>query len=274
MKNTYLETRPVEYSLSCIKVLHFTRNAGKRCFRMHWHERIEIMLVKEGELEYICGTNKGLMKKGMALIIPPRIVHYAKALTNCKYDTLMFDVRFFYNETDICKNILPLLFDNNSFQNHICTLPEVLHAIDTLCNKTESDSLKAVSEVYGLLHLFIKNNILSSKGISKPNSVFEITKYMEENFAENITPAQLAEIFGYTAEHLCRKFKKAVGLPPMSYLKIYRLERAYALLKESDSPVSDIAAKCGFYDANYFTRSFKTHFGHPPTYYKSTEKKL
>ncbi|MBQ8233294.1 MAG: helix-turn-helix transcriptional regulator [Lachnospiraceae bacterium] len=63
------------------------------------------------------------------------------------------------------------------------------------------------------------------------------------------------------------KFKETTGLTPMNYLKIYRVEEAYKLIKEGKRDIGNIAALCGFPDANYFTRCFKAHFGVPPSYF-------
>ena len=91
--------------------------------------------------------------------------------------------------------------------------------------------------------------------------------YIEENAAQEISIDMLCRKFGYTAAHLCRKFKNATGLSPMTYLKIYRLELAQKKLENRTTGISDIATECGFSDANYFTRCFKKHFGVPPIQY-------
>jgi len=131
--------------------------------------------------------------------------------------------------------------------------------------------LNAVCEVYRLLHLLIEEKIVVVSDEKKNDDVSRITEYLEQNFAESITSQQLSEQFGYTAAHLCRKFKKEIGLPPLTYLKIYRLERAYNLITESTLPISDIAENSGFDDPNYFTRCFTAHFGHPPSYYRKKQ---
>ena len=268
MQFEYLERTPVAYNPSAVKVLRFSPKAGSNCFRLHWHDRIEIIYLKRGLVEFICGAQSGTLKEGCALIVPPRSVHHMKAVSDSAYDTLMFDVRFFYNETEICKNLLPCFMKNSAKYENICTSKKVLSCINRLCNEVNTDALNAVCEVYRLLHLLIEEKIVVVSDEKKNDDVSRITEYLEQNFAESITSQQLSEQFGYTAAHLCRKFKKEIGLPPLTYLKIYRLERAYNLITESTLPISDIAENSGFDDPNYFTRCFTAHFGHPPSYYR------
>ena len=97
----------------------------------------------------------------------------------------------------------------------------------------------------------------------RDDSLFE--RYLEENYDKELTTAIMAKKFGYSAEHFCRKFKEATGLTPMNYLKVFRMEEAYKMLQLGERNISKVAEGCGFTDANYFTRCFKTHFGYPPS---------
>lgn len=110
-----------------------------------------------------------------------------------------------------------------------------------------------------------------SPAISFDNGMKEITNYMEANFASDLTIDTLCKKFKYAKPYFCSKFKENTGLTPMTYLKVYRLEKACELLKEGSYTISEIARSCGFSDSNYFTRCFKEHFGHPPSYFKASK---
>lgn len=274
MQIEYLERSPVVYNASAIKVLHFSVKNGES-FRPHWHERIEIIYLKKGCGEFLCGTKKGILNAGSVLIVPPRFVHSMKALSDTEYDTLMFDIRFFYNDTDVCKRILPGFLRTETNYENVCSVPDIVESIRRICNEVNPDALEAVSEMYHLLHLFIENKVVVLSGKEDADGVYAIAEYLEKHFAERITVSDLCRCFGYTSAHLCRKFKKATGLPPMTYLKIYRLECAFSMHCAQKLSVSEVAMRCGFDDANYFTRCFKSHFGHPPSFYtrKKNEEK-
>jgi iron complex transport system substrate-binding protein len=107
--------------------------------------------------------------------------------------------------------------------------------------------------------------------ITRDNTVSKIVDYIETHFSQDISTATLCEYFGYTATHLGRKFKEETGLSPVNYIKIYRMEVAYKLLKSGKRNVSEIAIQCGYPDPNYFTRCFKNHFGVAPSKLKKIE---
>src|SRR6266496_2983305 len=58
--------------------------------------------------------------------------------------------------------------------------------------------------------------------------------------------ARLAGVSGVSEAHFARSFKQAFGLPPHRYLLTRRIERAKALLRDTDLPVIDIAFQTGW----------------------------
>ena len=274
MKQNLLELTPVHYSASAIKVLHFSIQAHHRCFRLHWHDRIELLRIKRGKLLVECGTDSLVLSAGELMIIPPQTLHRGYAGDEmAEYDVIMFDIRFFYNETEICQKLLPPIFDGRAVFKRIIHDEETIACFDSICGDSSSGDLYTTAKIYQLIGLFYQNSLLEFRTQPKNASVKKIVDYLEENYAQELNAASLCEKFGYTEAHLCRKFKQATGLSPMVYLKIYRLEMASRKQKNRETSISDLAADCGFSDANYFTRCFKAHFGVPPTRYNAEQNK-
>lgn len=67
---------------------------------------------------------------------------------------------------------------------------------------------------------------------------------------------ELARACGLSRSHFARAFKAAVGMPPLQWLLIQRVERAKTLLLNSTLPIDQIAHQCGFADQSHFTRAF------------------
>jgi transcriptional regulator GlxA family with amidase domain len=59
-------------------------------------------------------------------------------------------------------------------------------------------------------------------------------------------------------------FKSVTKKSAMEYLRDYRLQVANALLSGTDSPVGEIAERCGFESPNYFSRCYKRYYGKSP----------
>ena len=259
----------VKYSAAAIKILSFEIEPMQICIRPHWHDRMEILRIKKGEMVLDIATETLRVKQGEVVILPPKTVHKGfSANDKLEYDVLMFDVRAFYNETDICKKYLPAIFDGRAKFMNITSDNEVVASVDRLCNLVDADSLSANAEIYNLIDCLIKNCLLDFRSSIESTIAFEMINFLEENYKLEIDSDIIGRHFGYTTSHLCRKFKASTGLSPMTYLKIYRLEKAREMLKNGEGNISKVSGECGFSDANYFARSFKAHFGVCPTFYK------
>lgn len=269
MKFFEKEMTQVKYSAAAIKILSFEIKPMQICIRPHWHDRMEILRIKKGEMFLDIATETLKVKQGEVVILPPKTVHRGFSANDIlEYDVLMFDIRTFYNETDICKKYLPAIFDGRAKFVNTTSNNEVVASVDRLCNLVDIDSLSANAEIYNLIDCLIKSCLLSFSSSIESSLAFEMISFLEENYKAEINSDIIGKRFGYTASHLCRRFKASTGLSPMTYLKIYRLERAREMLKNGEGNISKVASECGFSDSNYFARSFKAHFGVCPTFYK------
>jgi transcriptional regulator GlxA family with amidase domain len=83
------------------------------------------------------------------------------------------------------------------------------------------------------------------------------------------TVARLARLGGVCEAHFARAFKRAFGVPPHRYLLSLRLERAKALLRDTDTPITDVALRCGWKSLGTFGRTFREVVGVTPTEWRS-----
>ncbi len=67
---------------------------------------------------------------------------------------------------------------------------------------------------------------------------------------------RLANVSGVSEAHFARSFKEAFGVPPHRYLLTRRIERAKALLRETDAPIIEIAFQTGWNSLGTFGRRF------------------
>lgn len=87
-------------------------------------------------------------------------------------------------------------------------------------------------------------------------------------YHEGIGVDEMAEAAALSRAHFSRAFKRTFGEPPHKYLLARRLERAAALLRNTDRPVSEICLNVGLKSVGSFTSSFTAHFGVSPTGYR------
>ena len=75
---------------------------------------------------------------------------------------------------------------------------------------------------------------------------------------------RLAGVSCISEAHFARSFKQAFGVPPHRYLLTRRIERAVALLRETDLPITDIAFQTGWNSLGTFGRIFRDITGASP----------
>src|SRR5215470_12191555 len=83
---------------------------------------------------------------------------------------------------------------------------------------------------------------------------------------------RLARVSGVSEAHFARAFKQAFGLPPHRYLLTRRIERAKALLRDTDLPVTEIAFQTGWESLGTFGRTFRDITGESPGELRAREK--
>lgn len=92
----------------------------------------------------------------------------------------------------------------------------------------------------------------------------QVTAYLEENCAQDISIKDLEKHFFVTKNKLYSLFAKNYSMTPMKYLNSVRLNKAKKMLLTSVLSIAEISEQCGFSNYNYFISSFKTAFGDSP----------
>jgi AraC-like DNA-binding protein len=88
-------------------------------------------------------------------------------------------------------------------------------------------------------------------------------------YAEALEVDDLARAAGLSRAHFSREFRRVFGESPHAYLLTRRLERAAALLRNTDRSVADVCFTVGLQSVGSFTTSFTRTYGLSPTAYRA-----
>jgi AraC-like DNA-binding protein len=80
----------------------------------------------------------------------------------------------------------------------------------------------------------------------------------------------LARAAGLSRAHFSREFRRTFGESPHAYLLTRRLERAAALLRNTDRSPTEICFAVGLQSVGSFTTSFTRTYGMSPTKYRAS----
>ena len=100
-------------------------------------------------------------------------------------------------------------------------------------------------------------------------TIYMIKEYIDKHYSEEqLSIKDISEHVFLSASYICTYFKSQTGQTLNQYITEYRMERAMQLLKDSRYQITDISAKVGYSNGNYFGKSFKKFTGVTPSQYR------
>lgn len=260
--------------------------------RWHWHEELEINLVKEGTAQFHIGEDIIQLGEGQSILINRDILHsiHDASSGNCVILSMMFHPHFLFedeNSSTAALYMKPLISDPN-FHYMIFDRKDIWgrNMLTYIHNMMETNFTKEfgyelitksnLSEFWLNLLKKIKVQPLqrdtNAKAFSPDqNRVKEAILYIEEHFNESISLDDIANSIHISKSECCRCFKRAVGFTPFEYLMRYRILQAAERILMNDksaSSIANLAASVGFNNTSYFNKLFKEYFHCTPLQYR------
>lgn len=91
---------------------------------------------------------------------------------------------------------------------------------------------------------------------------------IDRDYAKPLDVPALARVAYVSEAHFSRTFRSTFGETPHQYLQRRRVERAMALLRNTDRSVTEICLDVGFTSLGTFSRTFRAVTGYSPTSYR------
>lgn len=270
----------IPYSFYEIRIPEILNNVP-----MHWHSEFEINRVLHGVGEFICGDSRFLVREGDLILIPPNVLHAAYPYDNSRlhYQAIVFHSSMLgttSNDRCTIECIRPII--NGSVQITEPIRPESKNYAE---QKASSDQIfSCIFRNLPQLDLLLKSELLrfiwlldckpdlsvhAGYNISYSELIRPALEYMMENFHENISISQLADVVHLSKSYFMNCFKKAVGIGAMEHLINLRINAACEALSTTGKMISEIAFTCGYNNLSNFNRQFKQIMGCSPKEYRN-----
>lgn len=243
----------------------------------HWHPEIEVVFVIEGEAKAAIRNKQYILKKEDVLLFDSGLTHKL----DCKENTILCIVK--YPWTMLSKplgnsgNILVC----NSVENGRQSYHELRNIFRRLVHQYvkeahQTDYLRE-SLLLQLLDCLIENYQLeisqaSTGKVSDDIRMQQITRFINQNFQQNISLSGLAEELYISPSTLSRIFKKQTGIYFVDYVNQVRVRFAMSELLHSDNSITKIAAESGFSNLSVFNRVFKDRYGMTPSDFRKQKR--
>jgi len=96
----------------------------------------------------------------------------------------------------------------------------------------------------------------------------QVLDFIADSYTSDLKLAELAHVADMSSFHFAREFKRTTGTTPHQYLIKLRVERAKALLADSEIPLVEVGHRSGFSHQSHFTRLFRRFTGTTPQSYR------
>jgi len=234
----------------------------------HWHERLEIYYVINGEITLLHMGKTYKIKKGEIAFVNWCVPHQGLAFSdNTVFYNIQADISLATPFSEVFKD---RYFENWHFRNN-SELHYILDClVDIWFNAKNYELLKATGKMCEALQFILEANENSVPDNKKSTSnLFKIKPaidYIHSHLSEKLTLKEIAVLMNISESHLCRIFKKNSGISVLEYIRFERLCLARKLISEGII-LQKASEAAGFEDYNYFSRSFKKQFSVSPSYF-------
>jgi AraC family transcriptional regulator len=137
-----------------------------------------------------------------------------------------------------------------------------------------AESLANVLAVHLLRHYTQEGDrVRASLGGLSGRKLNQVTEFIQDNIERDLGLTEIAEAVDLSPFHFARSFKQATGVSPHQYLIKSRIERAKALLADSELPIVEVGFRAGFKNQSHFTTLFRKLTSLTPKAYRDLARR-
>lgn len=263
-----------------IQYYYVDKNHEQYVMPLHWHRELELIRVKKGTLEIYLNNVPYFINAHEHIIIQGGMLHRGVP-HDCVYECVVLDLFMLCrHKNDIADSyIMPVINRKSVINPTVGENYELKTAIDCLFSELSSPKksfeLGIYSLLYRIFYLLYRDGTVTEAAketrTEKQNrAVSKMLDFAQNNYSENVTLSQLAQVGSLSEKYLCRLFKDYTNMTPIEYINNLRIENACHLMIHSNLSVTESALESGFNDLSYFTRLFKRYKGVTPSVYKKS----
>lgn len=252
--------KPIMMDLKLVQ-FGFEKYDGINDVKNNIREYYLIHFLVSGSGHFIIDKRKYDLKSGDVFLIPPgKIVDYY--CEKFEYYWVGF------KGLDV-KEILSLTeFENKPVVSieKFSKAIEIVKEMILYKKNTFRENILKMKLLYELLELFcVKDGHVINDEPINDKQIFDLAvEYIEKNIAF-VNVNILSKALNMSRSGVYHIFKKNANISPKKYIINHRLNVALKMVENTNTKFTDIAAMCGFYDNNTFTKEFKKKYKRTPS---------
>lgn len=242
----------------------------------HTHHFTEIFYILSGEGKFLIEKSLIPAKENDLIIINPNVEHTEKSVETHPLEYIVFGIEgitFNFLEHSSYKDYILLNYTRQKEKFLF-----LLHTLVEEVENKENDYELVCQNILEMLILYIsRNQTLTITTALTPKMSKEcgiVKRYLDYNYAENITLDMLASLTHMNKYYLVHSFTKYTGISPINYLTNKRIQAATNLLTTTNYSIAEIASGVGFSSQSYFSQIFGKIMGISPNQYRKKNSEL
>ena len=256
MTNVQLWTSPLP-----LRMVTSSPDFRTQVLRRHHHLFYELAFVFSGRCDWHLGSRsrRVALNSGEALLLPPRTLHAEKVAPGEKARVAWLGFDFGGKAPAWCHQSIPLDDDAAEITAYFDAIAREHHLGDARSQTRIGLALQS-------LLLLLERRAEGSRDMAAAQSrlnprqthtVESAAHYFRNNLRNPLSVAQVAAYHSLCPGHFSSLFRRQHRITPRSFLRQARLQRAADLLTETEMPLKEVAAQCGFVDAAHLCKSFR-----------------
>lgn len=279
------KTKITSYQNSSVSVISREDSFFQAPF--HSHPELELVYIKESYGKRIVGNSVEQFVPGDMVFLGSDIPHvwlndeiYYQGISTLKAKAIV--VYFnkdifgptFYEQKETKKITNLFIQGEKGLSIKGKTNEKIAKKLEKLTTKQNFEIIVGLFEILSILSESDEINFINNEAYSPINTqskndrITEVFEYVKENYKEEISLIEIAEIAHLTPTSFCRMFKLKTKKSFVEYLNEIRVSNACKLLIETEKGISEIAYECGYKTASNFNQLFKKLTGTTPKEYR------
>lgn len=244
----------------------------------HWHNDMEFIYVTAGAMQFNINGDIVDLTQGRGLFVNSRQLHYGFSdRIECELICVLFDPFLLPLTKEVSeKYVLPVTEDHARPYCKLGPSPaerEIADAVQALFRERElpAFALRAQAHCLRILACLCETAQTALRCPKSGQKLFPLKKilsFIEENYAEKLTLADIAAAGNVSKSACGTLFRQFLHKTPIDYLIDYRLRKAEHLLAATDRKVTNIAFDVGFPSVSYFIETFRKTYGLSPNRFR------
>ena len=239
-----------------------------------------ISYIQDGRATIKIGKKSFNAKKGCIFIYKPHQTYSAESVKDFKYQTISIQVDFADEEFHHKAKDAGWKDVNYFPPEENWKMRKVLDSLVKESEKKEKNPMlikNYLIELFAVINEYAESK-LKAKAVGKneknytAETCLKAKEFIEKNLGKKLVLKDIAAEVNLSPFRFAHVFKQYTGISPIDYVIRTRIDKAKILLKETAKPVSEIAGDVGFFDQNYFTRTFKKLEKTTPTGYRKAKQ--